>query len=85
VKAIVYEEYGPPDVLHLAEIAKPSAKDDKALISVYAASVNSRDWRLMRANPFFIRLMTGGLLKPKTTILGADMAGRIETVGINVR
>jgi NADPH:quinone reductase-like Zn-dependent oxidoreductase len=85
MKAIVYEKYGPPDVLQLKEVEKPAPKDDEVLISVHAASVNSRDWRLMRADPFFIRLMMGGLLKPKNPILGADMAGRVETIGNNVR
>ena len=85
MKAIVYEKYGPADVLQLKEVAKPAPKDDEVLIRVYAASVNSRDWRLMRANPFFIRLMAGGLLKPKNPILGADVAGRVEAVGSNVR
>jgi NADPH:quinone reductase-like Zn-dependent oxidoreductase len=85
MKAIVYTKYGPPDVLHLKEVAKPAPKDDEVLIRVHAASVNSRDRRLMRANPFFIRLMTGGLLKPKTPILGADVAGLVEAVGNHVK
>jgi NADPH:quinone reductase-like Zn-dependent oxidoreductase len=85
MKAIVYEKYGSPDVLQLKEIEKPAAKDDEVLVKVLTASVNSRDWRLMRANPFFIRLMMGGLLKPKNPILGADVAGRVEAVGSNVR
>ena len=85
MKAIVCTKYGPPEVLQLKEVAKPAPKDDEVLISVYAASVNSRDWRLMRANPFFIRLTAGGLLKPKNPILGVDMAGQVEAVGRNVK
>jgi NADPH:quinone reductase-like Zn-dependent oxidoreductase len=85
MKAIVYTKYGSPDVLELKEVEKPAPKDDEVLIRVHAAAVNSRDWRRMRANPFFIRLMAGGLLKPKNTILGADAAGRVEAVGSNVR
>ncbi len=85
MKAIVCTKYGSPDVLQLKEVEKPTPKDDEVLIRVHAASVNSRDWRRMRANPFFIRLMTGGLLKPKTPILGADVAGRVEAVGSSVR
>lgn len=84
MKAMICTRYGPPDVLHLEEVAKPAPKDDEVLVSVCAASVNSRDCRRMRANPFFIRLMTGGLLKPRNPILGADMAGRVEAVGNNV-
>jgi NADPH:quinone reductase-like Zn-dependent oxidoreductase len=85
MKAIVYTKYGPPDVLQLKEVEKPTPRDDEVLIRVHAASVNSRDWRRMRANPFFIRLMVGGLLKPKNPILGADMAGRVEVVGSNIK
>jgi len=85
MKAIVCTKYGPPDVLQLKEVAKPAPKDDEVLISVHAASVNARDWRFMRANPFFIRL-SGGFQKPKNPILGADVAGRVEAVGSsNVR
>ena len=85
MKAIVYEKYGPPEVLHLKEVDKPAPKDDEVLIRVHAASINSLDWRFMRANPFFIRLMAGGFLKPKNAILGVDVAGQVETVGNEVR
>ena len=60
-------------------------KDDEVLIKIHAASINSRDWRMMRANPFFIRLMPGGFLQPKNKILGADVAGRVEAIGSNVK
>jgi NADPH:quinone reductase-like Zn-dependent oxidoreductase len=85
MKALVYTQYGPPDVLQLKEVEKPAPKDDEVLIRVHAASINSRDWRMLRANPFFIRMMAGGLFKPKNTMLGADMAGRVEAVGSKVR
>jgi len=85
MKAIVCTKYGSPDVLQLQEVAKPAPKDDEVLIKIYAASINSRDWRLMRANPFFIRLVPGGFLQPKNKILGADVAGRVEAVGRNVK
>src|SRR3990172_585876 len=85
MKAIVCTKYGSPDVLQLQEVAKPAPQDEEVLINIHAASINSRDWRRMRANPFFIRLMAGGLLKPKNPILGADVAGRVEAVGSNVR
>jgi len=85
VKAIVYTKYGPPDVLQLAEVAKPTPNDDEVLIRVHAASVNAYDWHFLTADIFLIRLMGGGLFKPKDTRLGADMAGRIEAVGSNVR
>ena len=85
MKAIVCTKYGSPDVLHLQEVAKPAPKDDEVLIKIHAASINSRDWRMMRANPFFIRLVPGGFLRPKNKILGADVAGRVEAIGNNVK
>jgi NADPH:quinone reductase-like Zn-dependent oxidoreductase len=85
MKAIVYEKYGPPDVLQLKEVEKPGPKDDEVLIKVHASSVNAADWHILRADPFLVRLMTGGFLKPKYKILGAAVAGRVEAVGRNVR
>ena len=84
MKAIVYTEYGSPDVLHLKEVKKPTPSDDEVLIKVHAASVNAGDWRAVRADPFFIRL-GGGFLKPKNKMLGIDIAGRVEAVGRNVK
>jgi NADPH:quinone reductase-like Zn-dependent oxidoreductase len=85
MKAIVCTKYGSPHVFKLQEVEKPAPKDDEALIRIRAASINSRDWRLMRANPFFIRLVPGGFMHPKNKILGADVAGRVEVIGSNVR
>lgn len=85
MKAIVYTKYGPPDVVHLEEVEKPSPKDDEVLVKVLAASVNAYDWHFLTADIFLIRLTGGGLLKPKYTRLGADIAGRVEAVGGNVR
>jgi NADPH:quinone reductase-like Zn-dependent oxidoreductase len=84
MKAIVCTRYGSPEVLQIQEVAKPAPQDDEVLIKIYAASINSRDWRFMRANPFFIRLVPGGFLQPKNKILGADVAGRVEEIGRNV-
>jgi len=84
MKAIVYEEYGSPDVLVLKDVEKPTPKDDEVLIKVHAASVNAADLHLLRADPFLVRL-SSGLLKPKNKILGADIAGRVEAVGSNVK
>jgi NADPH:quinone reductase-like Zn-dependent oxidoreductase len=85
MKAIVCTKYGSPDVLQLQEVAKPAPQDGEVLIRVYAASVNARDWRFMRAKPFFIRLVSGGFLQPKNKILGADVAGRVKAIGSNVK
>ena len=84
MKAIVYTEYGAPDVLQLKEIEKPTPKDDEVLIKVYAVSINDWDWGLLQGIPFTNRLLFG-LLKPKNQILGSDIAGRIEAVGKNVK
>lgn len=85
MKAIVCTKYGSPNVLQLQEVAKPAPLDDEVLIKIHATSINSRDWRMMRANPFFIRLVPGGFLQPKNKILGADVAGRVEAIGSNVK
>jgi NADPH:quinone reductase-like Zn-dependent oxidoreductase len=83
MKAIVYTQYGSPDVLQLKEVEKPSPKDNEVLIKVYAASVNAADLHYLRGTPYLFRLDCG-LLKPKNIFLGADVAGRIEAVGRNV-
>ena len=85
MKAIVYTKYGPPEILELKEVEKPTPKDNEVLVKVHAASANAYDWHLLRADPFLVRLMGGGLLKPKNTILGADIAGQVEAVGRNVK
>jgi NADPH:quinone reductase-like Zn-dependent oxidoreductase len=84
MKAIVFYNYGSPDVLKLEEVEKPTPKDDEVLIKVHAASVNALDWRNIRADPFLVRITTG-LLKPKNKMLGLDIAGRVEAVGGNVK
>ncbi|MBI3481320.1 MAG: NAD(P)-dependent alcohol dehydrogenase [Nitrosomonadales bacterium] len=84
MKAIVYTEYGPPEVLKFEEVVKPVPKDDEVLVKVCAASVNAADWRMMRADPFLVRLYAGLLRPTKFRILGADIAGRVEAVGKNV-
>jgi NADPH:quinone reductase-like Zn-dependent oxidoreductase len=84
MKAIVYTEYGPPDVLQLKEAEKPTPEDDEVLVEVHAASVNYADWSFVRGKPFLVRLIGAGLFKPKNPILGADIAGRVEAVGRDV-
>jgi NADPH:quinone reductase-like Zn-dependent oxidoreductase len=83
MKAIVYDHYGPPDVLRFEEIEKPVPTDDQLLIQVRASSVNPYDWHFIRGTPSFIRLFAG-LRAPKSRHLGADVAGVVEAVGRNV-
>ena len=82
--AIVRTRYGSPDILELKEVDKPAPTDNQALVKIHAASVNPLDWHVLRGEPFLVRLMGFGLLKPKHHILGADMAGRVEAVGKDV-
>ena len=65
MKAIVYREYGPPDVLNLEEVQKPTPGDDEVLVKVHAASANAADWHLMRADPFLVRVMGFGVPEAK--------------------
>jgi len=85
MKAIVNEEYGPLEVLQLKEVEKPSPKDNEVLVKIFAASVNYGDKILVRGKPFLVRLMGMGLLKPKNTIVGTDIAVQVEAVGSNVK
>jgi len=84
VKAIVFEKYGPPEVLRLKEVEKPTPKEDEVLVEIHAASINYVDWQVLRGESFLMRLMNG-LLKPKHKILGDDIAGRVEAVGAKVK
>ncbi len=85
MKAIVHDNYGSPDDLELREIDKPVVKDNEVLVRVHAASVNAADWHLLRGTPIIMRIMGNGLLKPKSTVRGRDVAGKVEAVGKEVK
>jgi NADPH:quinone reductase-like Zn-dependent oxidoreductase len=78
MKAVVYTKFGPPEVLHLQEVEKPTPKDNEVLIKIYATTVVKEDPD-MRASPGF-----NGILKPRHPILGQELAGEIETIGRDV-
>lgn len=84
MKAVIRFQYGGPEVLRLEEVEKPVPNEDQVLVRVHTSSINAKDYRLMRADPFFIRLMGMGFLKPKDPRLGSDLAGVVEAVGEKV-
>jgi NADPH:quinone reductase-like Zn-dependent oxidoreductase len=83
VKAAIYTRYGPPDVVQITDVEKPSPKDSEVLIRVHAASVNPLDWHFMRGTPYPVRIIAG-LRNPKDRRLGVDVAGEVEAVGRSV-
>jgi NADPH:quinone reductase-like Zn-dependent oxidoreductase len=83
MKAGVYTRYGPPDVVQITDVEKPSPNDNEVLIKVRAASVNPYDWHFMRGTPYGVGVVAG-LRKPKVTKLGADVAAQVEAVGRNI-
>jgi NADPH:quinone reductase-like Zn-dependent oxidoreductase len=84
MKAVVYTDYGSPDVLQIRDIKKPVPNDNQILIKVRAASINPLDWHFIEGTPYIMRAMGVGLRKPKDPRLGVDLAGEVEAVGKNV-
>ena len=84
MKAVVYTDYGSPDVLEIRDIKKPVPSDDQVLVKVRAVSVNPYDWHFIEGKPYIMRAMMVGLRKPKDPRLGVDYAGTVEAVGKNV-
>jgi NADPH:quinone reductase-like Zn-dependent oxidoreductase len=84
MKAIVYTQYGTPDVLQLREVTKPEPKENQVLVRVQAASVNALDYRRFEKPSTLGRFMQERLLKTNNKVLGADIAGVVEAVGASV-
>jgi len=82
VKAVVYDRYGPPDVLRVEEVPAPSPGANQVLVEVAATSVNLADWECLRGTPMYARI--GGLRTPARRTLGSDIAGRVKAVGSGV-
>jgi len=83
MQAWLWEKYGPPEALRLAEVAKPRPASHEVLVRVRAVSINAADWHAMRGKPAFARL-TYGLVRPKRQSLGVDMAGQVESIAEDV-
>lgn len=82
MKAVVYERYGQPDVLHVEDVPMPSPGAGQVLVKVAATSVNLSDWECLVGSPAYARI--GGLRRPARRTLGSDIAGVIEQVGRGV-
>lgn len=83
MKAAVYNQYGPPEVLQVKQVAKPTPGKNEILLRIKATAVNSGDWRMRKADPFAVRFIFG-LMKPKINILGSVFSGQVESVGEDV-
>src|SRR5439155_20361307 len=84
MKALVRHRYGGPGVVRVEEVEQPTLTDDRVLVRVRASSLNKADWHQLRGRPRVMRPMMGGVLRPKSPLIGTDFAGIVEAVGKDV-
>ncbi|MFL5296161.1 MAG: NAD(P)-dependent alcohol dehydrogenase [Phenylobacterium sp.] len=84
MKAAVYRRYGPPEVVRVEAVPKPSPKAGEVLVRVHAATVCAADWRCRKAEPFIVRLMNGLFAPKRMRVLGLELSGTVEAVGAGV-
>jgi len=85
MKAVLYTAYGPPDVLQVRELEKPSPTENEVLVRVHASSINAIEWRRFTMPRLVGRIFGRGIRKPKNMSIGGDLAGRVEAVGVNAK
>src|SRR3954467_4786968 len=84
MKAILQDVYGPPEVLHLGDVAEPAVESNDVLVQVHAAGVDRGTVHLMRGEPYLMRVIGFGFRGPKNPVLGHDVAGTVVRVGSDV-
>jgi NADPH:quinone reductase-like Zn-dependent oxidoreductase len=84
MRAVVYDRYGPPDVLHIEEVDQPVPKEDDVLVRIHATTVSRTDCGVRSADIFLLRFLTG-LRRPRQRVLGSEFAGEVEAVGPSVK
>jgi NADPH:quinone reductase-like Zn-dependent oxidoreductase len=84
VKAAVHTRYGPPEVVRISDVERPTTRDNDVLVKIHATTVNRTDCAYRAAKPLIIMRLLTGLVRPRVTVLGNEFAGAVEAVGSGV-